>query len=66
MDGIHGPCIDCKDRYLACHDDCDRYKAWVDERERVKDAKREYRRMLEFHYSGCDRARKEYFKRKRY
>lgn len=29
----HAPCLDCKDRYLACHSMCAKYKAFRAERD---------------------------------
>ena len=35
------PCLDCPDRYPACHDHCDRYKEWKEIHERKRAAARE-------------------------
>lgn len=37
-----GPCIDCRDRKIACSDHCDRYKAWKGEVNRIKENRRAY------------------------
>jgi hypothetical protein len=39
------PCKDCPDRYLACSDHCQKpvYLAWKAEREKIKQARRDYK-----------------------
>lgn len=34
-------CIDCKDRFPACHSTCEKYKAQKEQIERIKKAKSE-------------------------
>ena len=35
------PCLNCPDRYPACHDHCDRYKEWKEIHERKRAAARD-------------------------
>lgn len=32
-----GPCKECNDRYIACHDFCEKYKMWRKEFEATKE-----------------------------
>lgn len=32
-----GPCKECNDRYIACHDFCEKYKTWRQEFEAIKE-----------------------------
>lgn len=29
---INPPCLNCKDRYLGCHDHCNNYQTWITDR----------------------------------
>ena len=50
--GIGGTCLNCQDRYPACHDSCEKYqsarKAWDERQEIIREAKRE-RRIYDDH-----------------
>lgn len=32
----NGPCKDCPDRFIGCHDECEKYKSFREELERCK------------------------------
>lgn len=34
------PCLDCPDRYPACHDHCERYQQWKENHEQKRAAAR--------------------------
>jgi hypothetical protein len=36
------PCMNCTEKYTACHDHCPNYKAWLAEVQKVKDARKHY------------------------
>lgn len=43
--GIDGVCIDCKERYPACHDSCEKYLeakgSFEDRKQRIREAREE-------------------------
>lgn len=41
MTEAKAPCLNCPDRYPACHDHCDRYGEWKEIHERIREAARE-------------------------
>lgn len=51
------PCLDCPDRFPACHDHCERYQLWKEdhERKRAEARKQENQEIVGYE---MDRARK--------
>lgn len=39
---MKAPCINCEERYPACHDSCDRYKEWKKEIDRKRLARQDF------------------------
>jgi hypothetical protein len=43
------PCLNCKNRYLGCHDSCNYYKEFKDEKEIINN---NYRHYMESYSAG--------------
>ncbi|MBQ6721550.1 MAG: hypothetical protein IJQ88_05220 [Clostridia bacterium] len=58
---MKGPCKDCPNRHLACHDGCERYKAWL---AAYHADRQDIRRLKEIPFN--EQSKKEYWRGLKY
>lgn len=63
MAGLKNPCMNCPDRYPACHGKCEKHQAWKAERNAIATAKyreqKENKDLVVVHHNGLRRRSKK-------